>query len=226
MPDHPPANGSRTSRTRVAIVDAFIGLAFERRYNAIRVSDLITRAGVGKSTFYDHFHSKDDVLLDAMRPVLLTLATAASGRAAQSYVQEMVCHLWERRSIGRPIIDSMTAPIIQRCLAEAIQPHAVRAGLADGNSSISATGIAAAQLAMLRSWLAGHATSTIDDMTDQLIACSRFLEIRSPLIAARPAALLRCRAKRCPTAIHHSQPFIQLTGECARTGSARQVDLN
>lgn len=176
MPDHSRVESSRALRTRGAIVDAFIELAFEHRYDAIRVSDLITRAGVGKSTFYEHFHGKDDVLLEAVGPVLLALATAASGRAARSYVRGMVDHLWERRSIGRPIVDSMTAPIIQRRLAEAIRPHAVRAGLAEGNSSISATGIAAAQLAMLRCWLAGHAAATIDDMTDQLIACACILE--------------------------------------------------
>lgn len=177
MQNDPTVDSRRASRTRAAIIDAFIELAFECRYDAIRVADLITRAGVGRSTFYEHFQSKDDVLLNAMRPILLALATAASGRAARSYVRNMVYHLWERRSVGRPILDSTTTPIIQRHLAEAIRPHAVRAGLADGNSSILATGIAAAQLAMLRCWLAGRATSTTDDMTDQLIACSCLLDL-------------------------------------------------
>lgn len=167
-------------RTRAAIVDAFVALAFERRYDAIGVCDLIARAGIGKSTFYEHYRSKDDVLLHTMQPVLLALATAASGRAARSYILEMVRHLWESRSIARPIMDSWTAAIIQRRLADSIQPHAVRAGLADGNASISATGIAAAQLAMLRCWLTGQAASTIDDMTDRLIACSRLFEGAKP----------------------------------------------
>jgi len=132
----------------------------------------VTRAGVGKSTFYEHFRSKDDVLLAAMQPILLALATAASGRAARSYVRDIVAHLWERRSIGRSIMDSMAAPIIHRRLAEAIATHGLVADVA-ASVPISAIGIAAAQLAMLRYWLVGHATVTVDAMADQLIACSR-----------------------------------------------------
>lgn len=160
---------------RAAIVDAFIALALQRRDDAVRVSDLIVRAGVGKSTFYEHFRGKDEVLVEAMQPVLLALATAASGRAARSYVRDMVSHLWERRSIGRPLLNSRTAPILQRRLAATIRPHADRADFTQGAAHILATGIAAAQLAMLRCWLAGEATFTIDEMTNQLIACSRLL---------------------------------------------------
>lgn len=176
MPDDVSVGSGRASRTHAAIVDAFTVLALERRYDAIRVCDVIARAGVGKSTFYEHFRRKDDVLLDAMRPILLALATAASGRAARSYVQDAVRHLWERRFVGRSILDSRAAQIIQRRLAQAIEPHAVRAGIAGDGSSIAAAGIAAAQLAMLRGWLAGQLTSTVDDMTDRLIACSHLLQ--------------------------------------------------
>lgn len=170
------AENRRASHARAAILNAFITLAFERRYDAIRVRDLIARASVGKSTFYEHFHGKDDVLLEAMQPVLLALATAASGRAARSYVREMVAHLWERRSVGRPILEAVAAPAIQRRLAEAIEPHVARVAPGDHAPLIAATGIAAAQLAMLRCWLAGRASATVDEITDRLIACSRLLD--------------------------------------------------
>jgi len=172
MPDCPPAGTRRTSCAEIAIVDAFSALVFERRYDAIRVSALIARAGVGKSTFYEHFRSKDDVLLATMRPVLLALATAASGRAARSYIRATVEHLWEQRSTGRRIMDSVAAPIIQRRLAKTIAAHGQAVDACCG-TPIFAIGIAAAQLAMLRSWLAGHVAVTIDGMTDQLMACSR-----------------------------------------------------
>lgn len=171
MGNRAPADDRRVSNTRTAIIDAFIGQALERRYEAIRVADLIERAAVGKSTFYEHFRGKDDVLLAAMHPVLLALATAASGRAARTYIRAMVEHLWERRSVGRPILDSRTAPIIQRRLATLIAAHGVGAE-SDGRPCLFAIGIAAAQLAMLRCWLAGHVSVTIDAITDQLIACS------------------------------------------------------
>ncbi len=162
----------------VAIVEAFVALALERRYDVIRVFDIIDRAGVGKSTFYEHFRGKDDVMLSAMQPIVLALATAASGRAARVYIRSVVEHLWERRSVARPIMDSRAVSILQRRLADAIAKHGGRTG-AD-QARLAATGIAAAQLAMLRCWLAGHAPATIDAMTDQLIACSRLNESAPP----------------------------------------------
>ncbi|MBW4329837.1 TetR/AcrR family transcriptional regulator [Stakelama sp. CBK3Z-3] len=163
------------SRTRAAIVDAFTALALRHRYETLRASDIIALAGLGKSTFYEHFRGKDDVLVHALQPVVLALATAASGRAARSYVCETVRHLWERRSVWRALLDSTAAPAVQRCLSEAIRSHGTRAGLKDNAAFLAAKGIAAAQFAILRSWLAGEVPSTNDDITDSLIACSQLL---------------------------------------------------
>lgn len=165
-------NARQLSSTEITIVEAFRTLAIERRYGAIRVTDIIDRAGVGKSTFYEHFQGKDDVLLTAMRPILLVLATAASGRAARSYVRPVIEHLWERRSFARPILDSTAASILQRRLAYAIATHG-GSQLDAEHVPLLAVGIAAAQLAMLRCWLAGHLAASVDLMTDQLMACSR-----------------------------------------------------
>ncbi len=176
-----PASGNarQLSSTEIAIVEAFHTLAIERRYGEIRVIDIIDRADVGKSTFYEHFQGKDDVLLTAMRPILLALATAASGRAARSYIRPVIEHLWERRSFARPILDSTAAPILQRRLAETVATHGGRHVEAEG-VPVFAIGIAAAQLAMLRCWLSGHVATTVDAMTDQLIACSRLKNDGSP----------------------------------------------
>lgn len=163
----------RYSRVGGRAAPRFRSLAVERRYGAIRATDIIDRAGVGKSTFYDHFRGKNDVLLTALRPILLALATAASGRAARSYVRPVIEHLWEQRAFVRPILDSTAASILQRRLAGAITVHGGRQVDAEG-IPLFAVGIAAAQLAMLRCWLAGHAVATVDVMTEQLIACSRF----------------------------------------------------
>lgn len=170
-----PAEGQRALRTRSAILQAFVELVLERRYEAIRIPDLVAAAGVGRATFYEHFRGKNDVLLAAMEPVLLTLSTAASGRAARPYVKSMVGHLWERRSTGRTILNSAAAPVIQRHLAAMICPHVERADTGAAAPSIRSTGIAAAQIAMLRSWLTGEVSCSVDEMTDRMIDCSRLI---------------------------------------------------
>jgi AcrR family transcriptional regulator len=90
----------RAKRTREAILNAFVGLALERRYDAIRTTDLIAAAGVGRSTFYEHFRSKDDVLVAAMDPILLPLAGAVTGRASPAYLRSALDHVWQQRAFA------------------------------------------------------------------------------------------------------------------------------
>ena len=52
----------RARRSRRAIFSAFEELLAEKRYSQITVGDIIERADVGRSTFYAHFETKDDLL--------------------------------------------------------------------------------------------------------------------------------------------------------------------
>lgn len=175
MPDPSSTENQRTIRTRALILRAFVGLVLERRYETIRITDLVAAAGVGKATFYEHFHGKNDVLLTAMHPVLLALSTAASGRAARGYVKETISHLWDNRATARTILNSTAAPHVERKLAGLIRLQIKRTGSADIAPSIRAAGVAAAQLAMLRRWLSGEARCAADEITDRMIDCSRLI---------------------------------------------------
>jgi AcrR family transcriptional regulator len=70
----------RVSRTRTALYDAIVALMREKPYGEIDVQDVVGRANVGRSTFYAHFHSKDELLarsLERLRPIF------EAGRLAQ-----------------------------------------------------------------------------------------------------------------------------------------------
>jgi len=158
---------TRVRRTRESILQAFARLGLERRYDAITTSDLIAASGIGRSTFYEHFHGKDDVLLAAMEPLLLTLANAQAGRASRAQVRAMLDHAWEQRALGRIILNSRTADRLQRNLA-----HMIEMRLHDDGPvprRVRATGAAAAQLAILRVWLAGEAACSADALARQMM---------------------------------------------------------
>ena len=60
----------RSQRTRHLLSAALVELIREKDYNAITVSDIIERANVGRSTFYAHFHDKDDLFVGELDRVV------------------------------------------------------------------------------------------------------------------------------------------------------------
>jgi len=163
----------RVSRTKTSILNAFTRLALDRRYDRIRTADLVAESGVGRSTFYEHFRSKDDVLLAAMEPILLSLAGAAVGRASKGQVRAMLEHMWTQRAPGRVILTSRASQSLQRKLASMIEKRLPVAQPGAVPQAMTAMATAAGQLAILRMWFAGEASCSADALAGQLTAQNR-----------------------------------------------------
>lgn len=147
----------RRQRTRKAVFEAFTRLIFTRRYGAIRTAELIEAAGIGRSTFYEHFRNKDDVLVWAVDPIFAPLAEAAAGRGSVPRLRFVVDHMWERRALARVLFEPPLAAKMQRKLAAMIETR-LDDRPADGvPRAMTAAASAAAQLALLRVWLSGEA---------------------------------------------------------------------
>lgn len=157
----------RARRSRKAILDALIRLIFSKRYGAIRTAELIAEAGVGRSTFYEHFRSKDDVLLAAIDPIFVPLAAAASGHASPAGLRATLDHMWAQRMFARVMFEPPLGSKLQRKLAAQIAER-----LAEGPDGVPvglvATGLAARQLALLKAWLAGEEGCSATDLARHL----------------------------------------------------------
>jgi len=95
----------RRARTRQAITDALIRLMSERRYSAIRTTDVIETAGIGRSTFYEHFQSKDAVLELIVEPILMPLALAGARSGNTARLRIMLDHLGDGRALTRHLFE-------------------------------------------------------------------------------------------------------------------------
>jgi len=60
----------RTQNTRAELHDALASLVHEKPYDDIVVKEILARADVARSTFYEHYRGKDDLLEDGMRDML------------------------------------------------------------------------------------------------------------------------------------------------------------
>lgn len=167
----------RTQRTRTAVFDALIGLIFTRRYDTIRTAELIEAAGVGRSTFYEHFRNKDDVLVSIIDPLFIPLAAAATGRASRIAVKAMLNHVWEQRALARVLFEPPLQMKLQRNLAGMIEARLLPSP-GGPPPPLVAMGAAASQLAMLRMWLGGEASCSPEILADQLIRFSLRPECR------------------------------------------------
>lgn len=64
----------RSARTQQALLDALLALLSEKLYDQISIHDIVDRANVGRSTFYAHYQTKDELLKSGFERVLDQLA--------------------------------------------------------------------------------------------------------------------------------------------------------
>ena len=156
----------RARRTRAAIVDAFNALFLERRQRHIRVGDVIAEAGVGRSTFYEHFSGAEQLHMAALARPFATLADAAAGRGDPAAIRPLLAHFWENRQRARGSLSGRAGDQALRLLATLVEerltePLALPPALA-------AQQLAAAAFAPLRAWLLGEAPATPESLADSL----------------------------------------------------------
>lgn len=161
----------RVARTRQALLQAFIALVQEKSYASIRVADIVARADVGRSTFYDHFGGKDEMLLASMGWIFRILAGAADPAIPRERVESLVAHFWGNRRLARAVLAPPIERKLRRALADAIVD--LLGGGDPGSRRLDAVRIAAGQLGLLDAWTRGEVTAEPGQIADALIAVAR-----------------------------------------------------
>ena len=113
----------RVTRTREMLHQALMSLLLKRRYKTISIKDICHAANVGRSTFYAHYTSKDDLKrsgLETMRKTLVDRqrdAVATSGEIRDQrwrFSLGMFEHVYEYRAVNRAMLGSNAEAVVRR----------------------------------------------------------------------------------------------------------------
>jgi AcrR family transcriptional regulator len=156
------------------LLTAFIHLVLERGYAAIGIADIIKRADIGRSTFYAHFRSKDELLIASMQWMFDILAEAAMPDTPREPLHDLVAHFWSNRRLAQVVLSHPIEPKVRRSLTTTIQRRlrAQATGSADPEL-LSAIGIAAAQLGILAAWARGEVSANQSALADAILATAK-----------------------------------------------------
>ncbi len=113
----------RVGKTRAALLASFDRLVFVRDYDTLSVRELAACADIGRSTFYEHFETKDDLLEQSIAPLVATFADAAATAAPSKVLHEVLHHLLEHRALASRLLHGSTRAIMIRVLARRLEPH-------------------------------------------------------------------------------------------------------
>jgi AcrR family transcriptional regulator len=173
---HRPATvrNRRVDRTYRALLTAFRDLMFERGYGRITVRAIIDRADVGRSTFYEHFRNKEDVLRESVAPVLMPLADVLTPRHSAEQLRLVVEHMWAMRRRAGAAMLGATRPVLVRLLAGFIEERlaaiAAERGALQAHVPLRlvAGALADAQIGLLAAWIRGEEPASADAVAHAL----------------------------------------------------------
>lgn len=103
----------RIARTRHALRQALTEIARDRDVEEISVGDITERAGVNRSTFYQHYGDKSDLLADVLDVITADLVSQVSAdlEPAQAYqvLVRYLQHVQDNMSLYRQIFSDAVA---------------------------------------------------------------------------------------------------------------------
>jgi AcrR family transcriptional regulator len=150
----------RKQRTREELLAAFFKLVLSRRYHEIRIADILSGSGVSRSTFYEHFASKDELLCTSMEGAFQLLAGMLCGESSTGQIKDLLEHFWENRALARSLFQGAAYRSLRRKLIECIE------GRLDGCARnrlkiprrLVAHALADAMFSPIVAWLVGEAS--------------------------------------------------------------------
>ena len=179
----------RTQRTREQLQKALIELIGEREYDDITIQDIVDRANIGRTTFYLHYNSKDELFMSCHEAIIRDLHIGLLHPLSREellspeippQLTSAYRHLDEGRALLYPIFQGKDSLLILRQIrersAQEIEAN-LRAIFDETESTIPldllANYLVGAQISLMQWWLEKRRSHTPDDLTRTLYHMQR-----------------------------------------------------
>ena len=164
----------RSDQTRAQIMSAFTRLVFANGFENVSVKKLVEEAQVARSTFYEHFSDKEDVLRACMSRMFAVVADCVASDEAPRRLVEVLEHLWSNRRLTDAIFSGHARKVLSRNQADLVETRLKAVGSPGPlPSRLAAIHLAEGQLSLVESWMRGHAHAASEDVALALHRSSR-----------------------------------------------------
>ena len=155
-------------------MSAFTKLVFAKGFENVSASEVAASANVARSTFYEHFSGKADVLRSCMTRLFAIVADCVSAESEPPELLKVLDHLWSNRRLTDGIFTGRARMVLARNQADLVEqrlrvmsPHLALP------SRLAAIQLAEAQLALIESWMRGRAHCPPEQLATGLYRTSR-----------------------------------------------------
>jgi AcrR family transcriptional regulator len=147
----------RVERTRQALLDALRDLLFERGYDGFVVRDIVERANVGRSTFYEHFEGKDEIFRESLSRPVEGLAASTCEPNGLERLRATLLHFAENRHLMEATLRGSARRQMAQVLSEHIAAYLTTQLQTERRTfaipvRLAADHLADAQLGLIESW--------------------------------------------------------------------------
>ena len=156
----------RVERTRRALQEALFTLARERPLDEVTIADIAARAGVNRSTFYQHYSDKETLLADALDATAEAAGAALPGLVEPPHEPPQALfavleHFEENADLYRRVLgapgSAVVAARLRRRIEMIVSDGVVKSGTRAFEGlplDVVAAGIAGSALGVIEAWLA------------------------------------------------------------------------
>ena len=172
----------RQQKTRTAIFSAFTSLLAEKSYSKITVQEIIDAANVGRTTFYAHFETKDDLLKELCEELFGHIIGSAmdcththglysDGSAPESVFCHLLQHLQENDRNIIALLSCESSEMLLRFFKDSLN-ELVRSQFINQNRKANTdipedfliNHISGSFVEMVLWWIKGHRKQTPEDL--------------------------------------------------------------